>query len=122
MFFGYQFLVFLVMMSSNSGPSAPVPNQRLPLSLFIVRKPILKYDDYIYSCRFASKPIDVQHCLLYGSRYGDNHATAAVGWTNRWAQWRGRCAALRTDSVTVPLCMPFIRCIEERRRIGSGYT
>lgn len=77
MFCGYSFLVFLVILSGNSGLFASLCTEQSLSVPFHVVEYISKYKGYVDTCYFASVPIDRPHCFVYYSSFGVNQATAA---------------------------------------------
>lgn len=65
LFTGHCFLIFRVILSSNSPVFASVPTELSPLTLILVGEYISKYADYLVSRRYASIPIDAQHPFIY---------------------------------------------------------
>lgn len=86
LFFGYVFLVILVILSYNFAQLSSVPIELSPLATFLIREYIMKYDNYLETSRFASISIDGQHRFVYASRYGVSCVTAVGAWTKRWAR------------------------------------
>lgn len=77
LYFGYRFLIILVIVSSNSGVLSSVLTEPSYLASFLAWEYILKNKDYRDSRQFASRPNDKPHYFVYDSRYGVDLVTGA---------------------------------------------
>lgn len=100
-------------MSSSSDIFGSVLTKLSALVRILVWEYILKYENYLDSCRLSSILIDGQHRVVRDSRYGTSPLSAVDAWIKRLFQWTGRGQALRIDSAAVTPDMPFIPSTEE---------
>lgn len=112
------FLVNVLLFSLSRCPEILVFYSLLPpncrfLAPFLVVEYIPKDKGYPDSRRFASIPIDGPDRFVYDLRFRVNEVTALGAWLMWWAHWDGRGAALRVGTVTLHVCLLFIKCTEE---------